>query len=171
MSLGVGWLSLLFIFGCVCLLIFLRSWRQRFHSPAVLIGADFTEKLPRSLRARCALLPHFLKLAALVLFLLAFLDPHRFIPRTNGSMPPTEPHEGIALYLDVDHSGSMGDELGNLGKSKIEALKEVATAFIKDRSQDMIGLIEFARVPTVLEPLTLDHESLIKRLDAIKITK
>ncbi|MDB6081940.1 MAG: batA, partial [Chlamydiia bacterium] len=65
-------------------------------------------------------------------------------------------------------SGSMADPL--IGKeSKIDWVKATSKKFINDRTNDLIGLIGFARGAKLISPLTNDREELLKRLDTISV--
>lgn len=97
------------------------------------------------------------------------------------------PTEGIAIYFVLDQSGSMQAEMGSIdgapqGKGKqtrIEVLKYLTSQFIegnkkfdlKGRSDDLVGVISFARVPKVVAPLTLDHELVQRELAKLSTSK
>lgn len=105
------------------------------------------------------------------LLLLAFLDPHFMVKKPlseSQEQAMKNPTEGIAIYLDIDQSGSMKEKI-NRKQSKIELVKQVVSEFIEGRPNDMIGLITFARAATVQAPLTLDHEDILKKLSAINV--
>ncbi len=166
----------------ISFVVFHRS-KQPLAPPSIhfLKTADVNIK---SWRLKALHLPHTLQTAAIVLFLIALLNFHIAIPKSPNSKIP--PHKGIALYMVLDQSGSMKEETiikghggGERLISKVDLLKAVATQFIqgdaalhlKGRSNDMIGLIYFARGAKVISPLTLDHKSLLLKLkifDAIK---
>lgn len=160
-----------------CLLLWNRFRPQRMMptlSFPLLSALDTTEV---GWRARLAFLPLRLLQSALVLFLLAFIDPHLMIHRQEP--PPTintTPTEGIGIYLILDQSGSMQEQIwasdlkGEKGlMSKIQLLKTVTEAFVKKNSSNLIGLISFARVPQVLSPLTLDHQAILAHLATFSI--
>ncbi|BBI17426.1 Putative membrane protein [Neochlamydia sp. S13] len=135
-------------------------------------------------------LPLWLHGGGLILFLVALTDPHLFVRRPplavaekgNRNFLPTE---GIAIYLLLDQSGSMAEEVTatldskrqNISKEAL--LKQVTKEFIqgnpsaglKGRASDLIGLITFARVPHILSPLTLDHQQILKALAHIQVVK
>lgn len=141
---------------------------------------DFKVQIP-SWKQRYAKLPTQLSFAALFLFLLAFIDPHFFV--NKGTRFPGEnkiiPTEGIAIYLLLDQSGSMKEIVEAVAPngssemiSKIDLLKQVTKAFIEGdpsenlpgRTDDLLGLIEFARIPNIQAPLTLDHSVILDKL-------
>jgi Ca-activated chloride channel family protein len=93
------------------------------------------------------------------------------------------PREGLAIYLVLDQSGSMKQEVRlttlsgrQVELSRMEALKQVVAQFIvgnrraglEGRRQDLLGLLSFARAAHVLAPLTLDHEYLLDLLTQLQ---
>ncbi len=141
-------------------------------------------------KERLQALPHLLKLIALAALLIAFLDPRMSVKhqRTGheNQLPPQEnlATEGIAIYLVLDRSGSMEEEVtsrlpnGQLVRmSKINLLKKFTKAFVNGdpdyglagRPNDLIGLVEFARTANVFVPLTLDRKILLEKLNAFHV--
>jgi Ca-activated chloride channel family protein len=86
----------------------------------------------------------------------------------RGTRVPTE---GIAIQIVLDASGSMAERdfsLKGQPLSRLEAAKETIRSFIRDGdrdSQDLIGLVVFARWPDTVCPPTLSHETLLTMLD------
>ncbi|QLH36950.1 MAG: VWA domain-containing protein [Parachlamydiaceae bacterium] len=138
-------------------------------------------------KTRFAKLPYYLNLGALGLFLIAFIDPHGFSPKkpitqTNQNQLPTE---GIGIYLLLDQSGSMAQEVsatinGNrVNIRKEDLLKQVTSEFVEGnpteeldgRPNDLIGLVAFARVPHVLSPLTLDHKAILDDIQKLRVVQ
>ncbi len=117
-----------------------------------------------SWRARLAALPKIFKWLALTLFLIAFADPYL---KQLKAIPEQMYKEGIAIYLVLDHSGSMLEKVpaGN-GEliSKLDILKQVTRQFIEARPNDLIGIVGFARSADPLTPLTLDHAEVLEKL-------
>lgn len=128
-------------------------------------------------RSRIASLPKKLHWLALASFFLAFIDPHFLVEKNSFSAKKLSeketPREGAALYLALDQSGSMAQEVVVDGKSasKINLLKSVTKEFIKENGSNLIGLVSFARVPLVLAPLTLDQEALLHSLEEIEVVQ
>ncbi len=96
------------------------------------------------------------------------------------------PTEGLALYFVLDQSGSMSRtvqlQLGSRQKqnlTRLDALKFFTSQFIKGneslglsgRSDDLMGLVGFARVPKVMVPLTLDYHQVLETLDNFQIVQ
>jgi Ca-activated chloride channel family protein len=186
--------SLAFGIACAFLLalFFVWKWRNQNNLPnPQLYFSDLTTlKDPHnsspSWRVRFAALPQWLNRSALALFLLAFIDPHLQIAKSNQT--PSDQHissEGIAIYLVLDQSGSMKKKTTGIidGKtvtlSKIDLLKEKTEQFIKGdpqsgqkgRPNDLIGLVTFARSAKILSPLTLDHAYILKQLAKLNVVQ
>jgi Ca-activated chloride channel family protein len=116
-----------------------------------------------------------LRLLALTLLILALAQPRWPDLRTRLDT------DGIALLLAVDVSGSMAerdfDWDGQL-ISRLDAVKRVfqlfvaggsfdnSTASFDGRPGDLVGLVTFATRPEVTCPLTLEHATLLRLLDA-----
>ncbi len=56
-----------------------------------------------------------------------------------------------------------------LGKSLLDAVREVTRKFIEARPNDRIGMIAFGTRPYIVSPMTLDHEWLLQNLDRVRI--
>ncbi|MCB1112779.1 MAG: VWA domain-containing protein [Chlamydiales bacterium] len=172
-----------------CLIIFGVWLWFRTKLPPHLLFSDCTllDVGRPSLRVRGASVPRILQFLALSLFLVAFIDPHRYIPRSDipGKAPeaPT-PTEGIAIYLVLDQSGSMAEEAvfydgsgRRLRQTKMNFLKEVTQDFVsgnsskglQGRPNDLLGLVAFARTAQVLVPLTLDRKSITDALKKLNV--
>lgn len=79
---------------------------------------------------------------------------------------------GIDILLAVDVSGSMEAmdfKLKGERANRLEVVKNVLNKFIEERPNDRIGLVAFGARPYLVCPLTLDHNWLLKRLEALSI--
>ncbi|MBR9832956.1 vWA domain-containing protein [Acidiluteibacter ferrifornacis] len=74
--------------------------------------------------------------------------------------------EGIDIMIAFDISGSMLAE--DLKPNRIEASKEVAIDFIKERPQDRIGLVVYSGESFTQCPLTTDHSVVINLFKDVK---
>lgn len=74
--------------------------------------------------------------------------------------------EGIDIILTIDVSGSMLAR--DLKPDRLEASKEVALEFIKNRPNDRIGLVIFSGETFTQVPLTTDHNVLMNMFTDIK---
>lgn len=163
-----------FVAGIVIVIFyFLTKWKKGFAEPALYFSE--VKALESHTTGQWAQMPRRLTLLALAFFLLAFIDPHLLIERrenlTTNSHSPTE---GLAIYLVLDQSGSMAEEVISARGTikKVDLLKLVTKEFIEGdtktglsgRPNDLIGLIAFARGAHVLSPLTLDHAAVLSQL-------
>ncbi len=165
-------------FGMVCILLALfylfRNTRVSRQAPTLFFSTLTPFKaIPKGIKTRWAWLPEYLAYAALIFFLLAFIDPRLFLPRPiNPNSVSLESTEGIAIYLVLDQSGSMNEPVaGNPNETKIQLLKQLTADFIAGRPNDLLGLVFFARVPLIVAPLTLDHASLLGPLGKLEVVK
>lgn len=195
----IDWLTLLgaALFGLSLALYSLWRWR-RGDRPHLLFSSLENLGEGAGWRVRFAFLPSAFKWLSMGLFLFALADP-RWMVEEPGEAPPKPPameeerveeipvpREGIALYFLLDRSGSMAQEVdlplqsgGRRKVQRIELLKQLTRKFIQGdeafeltgRSQDMIGLIGFARVAQVETPLTLDHQSLLQKLEKMRVVR
>lgn len=164
-------------------------WSSSFAKPYILFSDIKAIIAATKGRAAFALWPRRLMWVALFAFAFAYVDPHLFV-RKHPEKPwqhlseRTPPTEGIAIYLLLDQSGSMAEKVltytstgSRRRMTKIELLKQVTEKFIDGdpqeqlpgRPDDMIGVISFARGASVLSPLTLDHEAIIKQLSKFNV--
>ena len=117
-------------------------------------------------RARYLWIPVFLRRVTWVLLLVTIARPQA------GSTYSLDVTEGIAIQLLVDVSSSMDmtvrDSDGK-NRSRMEVAKEMVERFIAGdnetldgRSEDLIGLITFARYADTRSPLTFGHAALLQ---------
>ncbi|NPA81806.1 MAG: VWA domain-containing protein [Epsilonproteobacteria bacterium] len=76
--------------------------------------------------------------------------------------------KGRDLVLALDVSGSMGMDMG--GKSKFEALLEVAREFLKKRFDDNIAVVAFGTFAYIASPITYDLKALAFLLDYLDVS-
>lgn len=74
----------------------------------------------------------------------------------------------IILTLDTSTSMRAIDPGNPDNKNRLEAVKEVAAAFVEGRELDRIGLIAFAAMPFTKCPPTLDHPWLLDRISELE---
>lgn len=118
-------------------------------SPAALVK----DRSFPSWRIGLARVPRALQILGLVLMVTALARPVR------RDQLPFET-EGVDIILCLDVSSSMTAKDMKKDSTRMDVAKDAAVAFIKERPQDRIGLISFARYPDVRCPLTLDHRAL-----------
>jgi Ca-activated chloride channel homolog len=106
------------------------------------------------------------RLAVLALLILALARPQQ------GNTTTEIKASGIDIILAVDVSGSMEAmdfTLDGKPANRLEVVKKVVDQFINERPSDRIGLLAFAGRPYLVSPLTLDHDWLRKRLEALSL--
>lgn len=138
--------------------------------PAVVTysSLDLVEGAPRSLRSRLASLPAILLAVAIVALAIALAG-----PRTGDATSQVH-REGIAIAMVVDRSGSMQARdfvQGDASVNRLDVVKEVFRTFVEKpaRSDDLIGLVTFARYADGACPLTGDHGNLLAILEQQEI--
>jgi Ca-activated chloride channel family protein len=110
--------------------------------------------LPRGPAVRLRHLPQGLRIAALLLLIAAFARPQ------TGRQEEEVLTEGIHIVLAVDVSGSMRTE-DFKPRNRLEVAKEVVGEFVRNRRNDLIGLVVFAANAHTRCPLTLDYGVLL----------
>lgn len=118
------------------------------------------EGLRPSLKQRLSWVPPALRIASIVLLIVALARPQ------EGRRETSIDAEGIAIQMVVDRSGSMRAmdfEIEGKPVDRLTAVRDVASRFVdgdddlQGRDSDLVGLIGFAGFADSLTPLTLDH--------------
>lgn len=149
-------------------------WQRRRRGALRFSDTRLFARLPRG-RSRRALWGGLLLRGSGFLFLILALAGPRW--PDSGTRVPTE---GIAITIVVDVSASMNDRdflWDNQLMSRLEGAKKVFALFVaggegssgeklQARPFDLISLVTFATRPETACPLTLDHDALLKILDA-----
>ena len=102
-----------------------------------------------------------LRLLALALLIMAIAR-----PQTVDVSTKTKTTRGIDIVMAIDVSASMLAK--DLSPNRLEALKNVASEFIRSRPNDRIGLVEFAGEAYTRTPITSDKAIVIRSLNDIK---
>jgi len=142
---GLGWLLL-------------RSHRLRatLRFPA----ASMLRGLPRTWGERLAFVPRGLRLAALVLLVLAMARPQ------SGQVERRVTSRGFDIVLVIDVSGSM--RARDFEPDRLGAAKDVVKEFIKDRKGDQLAVVLFATSAYTFCPPTLDFQVVGDFVDRIE---
>lgn len=114
----------------------------------------------KTFRQRAYPILYALRMIALAAAIIALARPQSMLSRQEMKV------EGIDIVLAMDVSGSMLAE--DFKPNRLEAAKLVATEFINGRSNDRIGLVEFAGEAFTQTPLTIDHQVLLRQLSSMK---
>ena len=105
-----------------------------------------------------------LRMLALVFLIIAMAR-----PRTVDVTTKVKKTEGIDIVLAVDVSASMLAR--DLKPNRLEALKEVATNFIKGRPNDRIGLVVYSGESYTKTPLTSDKTIILNAIDNLQYSQ
>ncbi len=84
-------------------------------------------------------------------------------PRTFSISDDRDETKGVDIFLAVDVSPSMLAK--DLEPDRITALKNIAKDFVKKRTSDRIGLVEYWGEAITKVPLTSDHQVILDELD------
>lgn len=117
-------------------------------------------------RRAVAWLPRALQVLGLTLVVLALAGPRRSNDRTVIRS------DGLDIMLAVDTSGSMRAEDFSIQGRNVDRLtvaKGVIAEFVDKRPFDRIGVVVFGEEAFTHVPLTLDHDTLRRVLDAVQI--
>lgn len=87
-------------------------------------------------------------------------------PRTVDVSTKTKTTRGIDIVIAIDVSASMLAK--DLLPNRLEALKKVASQFIKSRPNDRIGIVEYAGEAYTKTPITSDKSIVLRALNDIK---
>jgi Ca-activated chloride channel family protein len=87
-------------------------------------------------------------------------------PQTVDVSTKTKTTRGIDIVMAIDVSASMLAK--DLKPSRLEALKNVASRFIKRRPNDRIGLVEYAGESYTRTPVTSDKGIVLSAMQDIK---
>lgn len=105
----------------------------------------------------------FFRMVVVSLLILGFARPQ------SGTKEEKIITEGIDIILAMDVSGSMRAEDLAQHRNRLDVTKEVATQFIKERSNDRIGMVVFSGKSFTQCPLTLDYGIVLNFLKEIQI--
>ena len=103
----------------------------------------------------------YLRLISLILIVTALSRPQVIDTSTR-----VKTNSGIDIIMAIDVSASMLAK--DLKPNRLDALKNVADEFIKNRVSDRIGLVEYAGESYTKTPLTSDKNITLKSLREIK---
>jgi len=103
---------------------------------------------------------NFLRILSLIFIIIALAR-----PQTIDVSTKIKNNQGIDIVMAIDVSASMLAK--DLKPNRLEALKNVASNFILDRTNDRIGLVEYAGESYTKTPITSDKNIILKSLKEI----
>jgi Ca-activated chloride channel family protein len=153
---GFFWLLLL-----LPVMITWYIWRQEKLQGSLNVSVIRGFTLPgKSIIARLRHLGIILRCMALVFLIIALARPQSSFSWQNSTT------EGIDIIIASDISGSMLAE--DFKPNRLEAGKNIAIDFIKERPDDRIGLVIFSGESFTQCPLTIDHDVLVNLFSEVK---
>ncbi|MDP8239731.1 MAG: VWA domain-containing protein [Candidatus Hatepunaea meridiana] len=155
---------LYFILAIVVIpLLWIYFNRRRQRRPAITFTAlEVARKVVKTDYKRyIRFLPTITTLAALLLMVIAIARPQDV---HEGEDIHTE---GIDIVLVIDISSSMLAR--DFTPDRVGAAKDVAAEFIRERPDDRIAIVLFAKQAFTQCPLTIDHSILLELLDGVEI--
>jgi Ca-activated chloride channel family protein len=141
---------------------YLWSKRSRMSGQLKYSTLKHFQNVPVSLRQQLRKAFFVLRLLIITLIILGLARPQ------SGSSQQEIITEGIDIALVLDVSSSMLAE-DFKPKNRIETVKSVAEEFIKDRTNDPIGMVIFAGEAFTQSPLTLDYGVLTQILNTLEV--
>ncbi|HMV70486.1 MAG TPA: VWA domain-containing protein [Myxococcota bacterium] len=149
--------------------IALLPWQPRWTGVARvrLPGPDVHVEQPTwTLRRLAAPAPLVLQMIGLALVVVALARPRLTHKSTRVES------DGLDIMLAVDTSGSMRAEdfaVGGQAVDRLSVAKGVIKQFVDERPHDRLGIVVFGEEAFTHVPLTLDHDTLQRVLEAIQI--
>ena len=134
--------------------------RRRRRASLVFPGTAPLRALPPGPAVRLRYLPPALRVAGLVLLIVAFARPQ------TGHHEEEVLTRGIDIALAVDVSGSIRTE-DFKPQNRLAVAREVVAQFVRGRRNDVIGLVVFAANAYTRCPLTLDYGVLLDLLSRV----
>lgn len=149
------------LFLLIPVLIAWQIWTRNQQSATLKMSSLQGFKHSKSLLTRFKPALFILRLLALSALIVAIAR-----PRTVNISSQTKTTKGIDIVLSIDVSSSMLAK--DLKPNRMEALKDVATEFIKSRPNDRIGLVLYAGESYTKVPVTSDKAVVIEGLQGVK---
>ena len=142
-----------------------RAWLRRRQAPAEHVAfppLDFLPATPAGRRVRWRPLLSVLRIAGLILLVLALARPQMLHDVREVRLKS----RNIMVALDISSSMKAGDfKPGN----RLEVARRVLTEFVEKREGDLIGLVTFAGRTFLQAPLTPDNDLLGQTIGRVDI--
>ena len=149
------------LFLLIPLAIVWYFFKRKQETPTLKISSTKGFHQSRSWLPKLKPLLFVMRLAALSSLIVAMAR-----PRTVDVSNKTKTTKGIDIVMAVDVSGSMLAK--DLRPNRMEALKRVAADFVKERSNDRIGLVVYAAEAYTKSPVTSDKAVVLDAINSIK---
>lgn len=155
-------------------LVWWGARRSRARAAVTFSSTDLVARIGGGWRAWGARAMPWLRMAGLALLVVALARPRHGVGRVETTA------DAVAMQIVVDRSGSMRLEMedGGTTSTRLDVVKRVLREFVlgneKDggklqgRTQDLIGMVTFARTAETVCPLVRDPATLADLSDTIK---
>lgn len=148
------------------LLLLLVAFRLRGRRGAPVLVVPFAASWHRTSFIPTSRWPASFALTGLILLIVALARPQKVEDKREVKQ------QGYDLMLSIDLSGSMlAEDYERDGEriNRLQAIKPIIQAFIKQRTSDRIGMVVFSGRAYTLAPLTFDHDWLERQVERLKI--
>ena len=156
---------ILILLPVVFLIVFFAHRRNK--TPGFRFSSvELFDGLPVGWRVRFSPATGILRLAALLLFVVALAGPRQVLEETIHET------EGIDIVLALDSSGSMAAEdlkIDGQRYNRLFIIKNVVRDFIQERKNDRIGLVAFGGLAYTVCPLTTDQSWILANLERVEL--
>ena len=161
-NIGFAYPLVFVLFALIPLLIWWQLKKYKNRQATIQVSSAYAFPVS-SWKNRVRNLPFILRLLSLSCLILALARPQKknVETRTKG--------EGIDIMLCMDVSGSMGSR--DILPSRLDAAKEMAVEFVRNRPADRIGLVIFSGESFTQCPLTTDRNTLITQIQTLESRK
>lgn len=151
--------EILWLLLIVPLLVAYHLWIGR-RSATLIVSTLGGKRAPRTFRYWLRPIPVVLRIAAIVLFIIALARPVEEHSESETTI------EGVDIVLAMDISGSMLAQ--DFKPDRLEASKAIAAEFIADREGDRISVVAFAGEAFTQCPLTSDRGAVQTSLSRLR---
>ena len=151
--------EILWLLLVVPLLVAYHLWIGR-RSATLTVSTLGGKRAPRTFRYWLRPIPVVLRIAAIVLFIIALARPVEEHSESETTI------EGVDIVLAMDISGSMLAQ--DFKPDRLEASKAIASEFIADREGDRISVVAFAGEAFTQCPLTSDRGAVQTSLSRLR---
>jgi Ca-activated chloride channel family protein len=142
-------------------MIFWYAWKlSKSQASLQISSSQGFDKIPVSAKTRLRHLPFVCRILAVAVLIVILARPQSSNHWQNTTT------EGIDIVLALDISSSMLAR--DFTPNRLEAAKKIASDFVKDRTNDNIGLVIFAGESFTQCPLTTDHAILLNLFNQVK---
>lgn len=155
------WFLLLLLTIPAAVWFFLQRLKQR-RGAAILPTQKLASGVKlQEIKPKLRYLPFIAKMAALACLAIALARPQSI------SKGQDVHSEGIDVVLTIDISASMLAQ--DFNPDRARAAKQVAAEFIKNRPNDRVSVVLFAKQAFTQCPLTVDHDILLELLEQVEV--